>query len=158
MHTDLANLSKVAFFYARKSIDFYLGVCVGSRGELPACLYPPLAWSALPGGTHSLALIVDDPDAPRGTYVHWVLFNVPPGHEGLSEGVQDVGVQGRNNAGSAKYAGPCPPPGPAHRYFFKLYALDTELSLNPGATKVDVERALEGHILAQGELMGRYRR
>lgn len=121
-------------------------------------LSPPLSWSALPDGTQSLALIVDDPDAPRGTYVHWVVFNLPPDQEGLSEGSQDVGVQGRNNAGSTRYAGPCPPPGSAHRYFFKLYALDAELRLSPGATKADVEQAMEGHILGQGELMGKYGR
>jgi Raf kinase inhibitor-like YbhB/YbcL family protein len=121
-------------------------------------LSPPLAWSAPPGGTQSLALVVDDPDAPRGTYVHWVLFNLSLDQDGLSEGVQNVGVQGRNNAGGIKYAGPCPPPGPAHRYFFKLYALDIELDLKPGANKAEVVQAMEGHILAQGELMGRYGR
>lgn len=124
---------------------------------------PPLAWSAPPEGTKSFALIMDDPDAPVGTWVHWVLFNVPPGTRELPENVAPEKTlafgerHGRNSWGRFGYGGPCPPGG-THRYFFKLYALDTTLNLQPGATKADVEKAMQGHILAQGQLMGRYKR
>ena len=124
---------------------------------------PPVAWSAAPAGTKSLALICDDPDAPVGPWVHWVLFNIPAGTLELPESVapeKTLGYgerQGRNGWGEIGYGGPCPPSG-THRYYFKLYALDTALDLAPGATKADVEQAMQGHILAQGQLMGRYKR
>jgi Raf kinase inhibitor-like YbhB/YbcL family protein len=121
-------------------------------------LAPPLAWSGVPGAAQSLALIVDDPDAPGRTYVHWVLFNIPPEQDSLPEGVQDIGVQGSNNRNQSSYTGPCPPSGPAHRYFFKLYALDSQLDLQRGASKAELLDAMEGHIIAQGELMGKYTR
>ena len=117
---------------------------------------PALAWTGAPDGVRSYALIMDDPDAPRGTWVHWVVFNLPGDRSGLPEDVgQDVGVPGTNTYGRTGYGGPCPPSG-THRYFFKLYALDTALNLKAGASKEDVLRAMEGHILAQGELMGTY--
>ncbi len=125
---------------------------------------PPLAWNDPPAGTQSFALIVDDPDAPAGTWVHWVLFNLPASARALPENVPKVeqiadgALQGRNDFRRIGYGGPCPPRGPAHRYFFKLYALDTRLGLRAGASKADVERAMAGHILAQGELVGRYGR
>jgi Raf kinase inhibitor-like YbhB/YbcL family protein len=125
---------------------------------------PELQWSEPPAGTKSFALIADDPDAPMGTWVHWVLFNLPAGTRSLPEGVpkqdslQNGGVHGRNDFRKIGYGGPCPPPGKPHRYFFKLYSLDTTLNLKAGATKADVERAMKGHILAQGEWMGRYGR
>jgi Raf kinase inhibitor-like YbhB/YbcL family protein len=125
---------------------------------------PELHWGEPPAETKSFALIADDPDAPVGTWVHWVLFNLPAATRSLSEGVpkQDAlkngGLHGRNDFRKIGYGGPCPPPGKPHRYFFKLYALDTALNLKAGATKVDVERAMKGHILAQGEWMGRYGR
>jgi Raf kinase inhibitor-like YbhB/YbcL family protein len=119
---------------------------------------PPLSWSDLPDGTMSLALIMDDPDAPAGTWVHWVLYNIPADQNGLIEGVRGVGIEGKNTSGKQSYGGPCPPRGPAHRYFFKIYALDTILDLDTGATKADLERAMQGHILAQGELMGKFQR
>ncbi len=125
---------------------------------------PPLQWSNVPQGAKSLALVCDDPDAPAGTWVHWVVFNIPatvtelseavPATETLANGAQ----QGRNDFNRIGYGGPCPPPGNAHRYFFKLYALDSELSLSSGAKKADVERAMQGHILAQGQLIGTYKR
>ena len=127
-------------------------------------LSPPLRWSEPPAGTQSLALICDDPDAPAGTWVHWVLYRIPASARGLPEGVPkretlaDGSRQGRNDFGKVGYGGPCPPRGPKHRYFFKLYALDTVLDLPPGATKAELLKAMEGHILAQGELMGRYGR
>ena len=125
---------------------------------------PALAWSDAPAGTQSFALVMDDPDAPVGTWVHWVLYDLPAGTHALAENVAqqeelpDGTRQGRNDFRRIGYGGPCPPSGPAHRYFFKLYALDQKLGLKAGATKADVEKAMKGHILAQGELMGRYGR
>lgn len=127
-------------------------------------LSPALSWGEPPAGTRSLALISDDPDAPVGTWVHWVIFDLPATSRELREGVakaNDVpggGKQGTNDFRQVGYGGPCPPPGNAHRYFFKLYALDTQLNLKPLATKKDVEQAMKGHILAQAELMGHYKR
>jgi Raf kinase inhibitor-like YbhB/YbcL family protein len=118
---------------------------------------PPLAWSGVPEGTQSLVLISDDPDAPAGTWVHWVLFDLPADTDALPEGVQDVGTDGNNSWRRLGYGGPCPPSG-THRYFFKLYALDTALNLKEGASKEDVEKAMQGHILAQAQLMGKYGR
>lgn len=125
---------------------------------------PELHWSEAPAGTKSFALIADDPDAPVGTWVHWVLFNLPPETRALPESVPKTpslpskARQGKNDFGKIGYGGPCPPPGKPHRYFFKLYALDAVLALEAGVTKADVESAMKGHILAQAELMGRYGR
>ncbi len=125
---------------------------------------PALSWTDPPGGTQSFALIVDDPDAPMGTWVHWVLYDLPATTRELAEGVPrqeelpSGARQGRNDFRKIGYGGPCPPPGPAHRYFFKLYALDSKTNLKPGATKADLEMAMKGHILAQAELTGRYQR
>jgi Raf kinase inhibitor-like YbhB/YbcL family protein len=119
---------------------------------------PPIAWTGVPTNTVSLALIMDDPDAPAGTWVHWVLFNLPPSLNGLEQGKNGSGIEGKNDFNKPGYGGPCPPRGSNHRYFIKLYALDTMLDLKPGATKAQVESAMKGHILAQGQLMGRYGR
>jgi hypothetical protein len=119
---------------------------------------PPLSWSGIPEGTRSLLLIADDPDAPRGTWVHWVLIDLPPDLQGLPEGSQGAGIDGKNNFGRQGYGGPCPPRGSNHRYYFKLYALDKALALKAGATKSEAEKAMQGHILAWGQLMGRYGR
>lgn len=118
----------------------------------------PLAWSGIPQGTQTLALISDDPDAPGRVYVHWVLYDLPADLSGLEEGVADIGTPGENSSGNLSYNGPCPPTGPAHRYFFKLYALDTDLNLQAGASKEQVQEAMQGHILAEGQLMGTYQR
>jgi hypothetical protein len=124
---------------------------------------PDLAWTGVPEGTRSFALICDDPDAPVGTWVHWVLFNIPPNENELpAEVAPDASLRngashGTNDFRKLGYGGPCPPGG-THRYYFKLYALDTELSLESGATKAQVEDAMVGHILAQGQLMGKYAR
>ena len=123
---------------------------------------PALAWSGAPQGSQSFALIADDPDAPAGTWVHWVAYNLPASARELPEGVpkrQEIeggGIQGTNDFERIGYGGPCPPHGKPHRYFFKLYALDTKLNLQPGATKKEVEGAMQGHILAQAELMGKF--
>jgi len=125
---------------------------------------PPLAWSGAPPGTQSFALIVDDPDAPAGTWVHWVLYDLPANMKELAEGVpkqeqlSNGARQGRNDFRKIGYGGPCPPPGKPHRYFFKLYALDKKLDLKAGASKAEAESAMKGHILAQAELIGRYGR
>ncbi len=125
---------------------------------------PALRWSEPPTGTESFALIADDPDAPGGTWVHWVLFNLPATAHELPEGVPKTkelaggGLQGTNDSRKIGYDGPCPPPGKPHRYYFKLYALKSKLNLAAGATKKDVEHAMKGCILAQAELMGRYGR
>ncbi len=124
---------------------------------------PPLNWHGAPDGVQSFALIMDDPDAPAGTWVHWVIFNMPASATGLPAAIPprptlaDGSVQGVNSWRRVGYGGPCPPRG-QHRYFFKLYALDAPLSLGPSATKADLLRAMEGHILARAELMGVYRR
>lgn len=124
---------------------------------------PPLSWSDPPEGTESFVLICDDPDAPAGTWVHWVLFNIPADERALPEAIpakdklDDGSLHGSNSWKRRDYGGPCPPSG-THRYFFKLYALDTALELRAGAAKKQVLGAMEGHILAQAELMGTYSR
>lgn len=125
---------------------------------------PPLQWSEAPAGAKSIALICDDPDAPRGTWVHWVLFNLPAQARDLEEAVPTTETlangakQGKNDFGNIGYGGPAPPRGKAHRYFFKLYALDVALDLPSGATKAQLEAAMKGHVLAEGQLMGTYQR
>jgi Raf kinase inhibitor-like YbhB/YbcL family protein len=119
---------------------------------------PPLAFGGVPAAARSLVLVVDDPDAPVGDWVHWVVWNIAPETRLVGEGnVPAGGSQGRNGWGRNGYGGPCPPSG-THRYFFKLYALDTTLPLAPGSSKRELERAMEGHVLARGELVGRYGR
>lgn len=118
---------------------------------------PSLIFSELPENAKSLALIMDDPDAPMGTWVHWVIWNIPPNITGFSQGENITFPQGKNDFGKQKYGGPCPPSG-THRYFFKLYALDTMLDLRAGATKRQLEKAMSGHIMVQAELMGTYSR
>ena len=124
---------------------------------------PPLQWEQVPEGTMSIALICDDPDAPMGTFVHWVLFNLPAGAKELAEDVPtdktlpNGARQGITDFGRIGYGGPCPPSG-THRYFFKIYALDAELTLKAGAGKRELLKAMEGHVLAQGQLIGKYKR
>ncbi|HEY3112762.1 MAG TPA: YbhB/YbcL family Raf kinase inhibitor-like protein [Gemmatimonadaceae bacterium] len=128
---------------------------------------PPLAWSGAGGNTKSFALIVDDPDAPdpakpQRVYVHWVVYNLPASASGLPENASKTGlpkgaVQGKNDWGKAEYGGPCPPIG-RHRYFFKLYALDTALTGLSAPTKADIERAMKGHVVDSGELVGTYQK
>ena len=128
---------------------------------------PPLAWAGAPGSAKSIALIVDDPDAPdpakpQRVYVHWVLYNIPGGTSSLAENASKSSlpkgaVQGKNDWGKPEYGGPCPPIG-RHRYFFKVYALDAELTGLSGATKADLERAMKGHVVDSGELMGTYQK
>ena len=126
---------------------------------------PELSWIDAPENTKSFALIVDDPDAPNKTWVHWVVYNIPANMKGFPEGIsekelKDKGIkQGINDFEQESYGGPCPPHGHGqHRYYFKLYALDTVLDLKEGASKADLEKAIEEHILAQAEVMGRFER
>jgi Raf kinase inhibitor-like YbhB/YbcL family protein len=151
--------------FALKSAAF------ANSGEIPrkftcdgADLSPALEWNGVPEGTHSLALIADDPDAPMGTWTHWLIWNIPAKATVLPEGVPktelvDNGVrQGRNDFKRIGYGGPCPPPGKPHRYFLKLYALDARLDVKPGAGRAELERTMKPHILSETEWMGTYER
>ncbi|TAJ11324.1 YbhB/YbcL family Raf kinase inhibitor-like protein [Marinilabiliaceae bacterium JC017] len=123
---------------------------------------PSLKWSSMPVGTKTIAIICDDPDAPMGTWVHWVIYNLPATTDVLPEEVPAVKIlpngamQGKNDFGKIGYGGPCPPSG-THRYYFKIYALDDELMVEAGITKSQLEKAMQGHILSEGQLMGRYK-
>lgn len=124
---------------------------------------PPLSWTSVPDGTKSFALICDDPDAPMGTWVHWVLFNLPSDIRELPENIPpqktlpNGAKQGTTDFRKVGYGGPCPPGG-THRYYFKLYALDADINLEAGITKKQLLKAMEGHIMAEGQLMGKYKR
>jgi len=118
---------------------------------------PPLQIADVPSGAKSLALIVDDPDAPGGLFTHWMVWNIPPDAGAIGEGSTPKGAQGTNDFGKSGYGGPCPPSG-AHRYYFKVFALDRELDLPSGAKRRQLDAAMKGHIVAEGELMGRYSR
>ena len=125
---------------------------------------PPLRWGDPPAGTRSLALICEDPDAPRGTFTHWVAFNLPAESRELAEGVPgeetlpNGTTQGTNDFGKVGYGGPKPPPGKPHHYFFKLYALDQPVELRPGATKAQLLAAVKGHVLGEAQVMGTFAR
>jgi len=118
---------------------------------------PPLTFQDVPTNTKSLALIMEDPDAPSGTFDHWIVWNLAPDLKGLSEGAH-VPAQGTNHFGEMRYRGPCPPKGKVHRYYFKLYALDTLLDLPQGATKEELEEAMDGLMLDEAEYVGTYQR
>jgi Raf kinase inhibitor-like YbhB/YbcL family protein len=134
----------------------YLYTCEGDD------ISPPLQWGGAPVTARSYAMVCEDPDAPRGTWIHWVLYNISGDAVELTKAVPTLpelpsgARHGRNTAGDMAYAGPCPPPGKPHRYFFRLYALDISLNLPPGATKEELEHAMAQHIVAQGTLMGTY--
>ncbi len=125
---------------------------------------PLLTWTEPPTGTRSFALIADDPDAPAGTWVHWVVYNLPASARRLPQAIpkspelEGGGSQGANDFGKTGYNGPCPPPGKPHRYYFNLYALDAKVALPPGASKSALETAMKGHILAQARIMSHYGR
>ena len=165
-------LAEAFLFQGGRTMAFALTTTAFSAGgEIPkkhtcdgADLSPALAWSDAPAGTQSFALIADDPDAPVGTWTHWVIWNIPTKLTGLAENVlktdtlADGTRQGRNDFRRIGYGGPCPPPGKPHRYFFRLYALDSKLDLRAGSSRAELERALSGHVLAQAEVMGKYGR
>lgn len=147
------------------STDFMNGAAIPARFTCDGPnISPLLSWTAPPAGTQTFVLIMDDPDAPRHTWVHWLVYDIPADASGLPDNLPpkpelETGArQGMNDFHEFGYGGPCPPKGPAHRYFFRLYALDTRLGLLPGALRPDVERAMQGHILAEVELMGLYAR
>lgn len=145
------------------SAAFAMGAAIPDRYACTNCS-PPLSWSEVPANTRSIALLCDDPDAPGGGWVHWVLFNLAPDSRSLPENVArnarlpGDAIQGLNDYDRVGYDGPCPPPGRPHRYFFKVFALDVRLSLDSKARKKDLLRAMQGHILAQGALSGTYAR
>ncbi|MCX6354935.1 MAG: YbhB/YbcL family Raf kinase inhibitor-like protein [Candidatus Aureabacteria bacterium] len=147
-----------------RSTAFEEGGMIPSRYTCDgADISPPIEWSPAPAGTQSFALISDDPDAPMGTWVHWVIFNIPKATRSIPEGiskkerVEDGSVQGVNDFGKTGYGGPCPPGG-THRYYFTLYALDTSLDLSGKRTKETLLKAMRGHILAEAQLMAKYKR
>ncbi len=129
-----------------------------------ANLSPPLEWSGAPGNVKSFALVCEDPDGPRGTWIHWVLYNLPADSSSLPEGVPtdatlaDGSRQGKNDFGKIGYGGPAPPRGKPHRYFFRLFALDDALDVPEKATRAQLEQAMKGHLLASAQLMGKYGR
>lgn len=134
------------------------------KGMIPAVhtcdgrnVSPELNIDDVPQGAASLSLVVDDPDAPGGTFDHWIVWNIPPDTRSIPKDSEPVGVQGRTGFGKLGYGGPCPPSG-VHRYFFKVYAVDCEIDLPEGASKLELEGAMEGHVVDQAELMGKYRR
>lgn len=154
--TPTLDLRSAAFSEGEMIPDAY--TCEGED------ISPPLRWDEVPAGTETLALIMEDPDAPARTWVHWVIYNIPASSQSLPEGVpagaslEDTIRQARNGWSKNEYGGPCPPSS-THRYFFYLYALDTTLNLEPEeTTKADLLDAVDGHVLAWGRLMGRYRR
>ena len=153
--TSTIDISSVAFAQGQPIPAEY--TCDGKN------VSPPLRWANVPAAAKALALICDDPDAPRGTYVHWVLFDLQPAVRELPAGVptterlQNGARQGKHSGGRVGYTGPCPPSG-THRYFFKLYALDRALELKGTPTKDELLAAMEGHVIGRGELMGTYSR
>jgi Raf kinase inhibitor-like YbhB/YbcL family protein len=151
--------------FAVKTTAFSRGGEIATRYTCDgADLSPALNWTDAPAGTQSFALIADDPDAPVGTWTHWIIWNIPAKTTALSEGVPKVEKlsdgtrQGRNDFKRIGYGGPCPPPGKPHRYFFKLYALDANLEVKAGANRDELERVIKEHLLSKAELMGTYRR
>ena len=151
--------------FSLKSSAFAAGAEIPKKHTCESAdVSPALEWNGAPARTASFALIMDDPDAPSGTWVHWVLWNLSASAHSLPEGVaksdqlQDGSQQGRNGSRKVGYNGPCPPPGQTHRYFFRLYALDVKLNLSPGASRNELDAAMNDHILAETEYMGTYRR
>ena len=147
-----------------KSLSFNQGDMIPARYTCDGRnISPPLTWSGAPADAKSFALISDDPDAPSGTWVHWVIFNIPakvnslPENVSREEEVAGLGKNGKNSFGRIGYDGPCPPGG-THRYYFKLYALDSILKLKLTATKEGLLKAMKGHVLAEAQVMGRYKR
>ncbi|MCF7871382.1 MAG: YbhB/YbcL family Raf kinase inhibitor-like protein [Candidatus Omnitrophica bacterium] len=161
----LIFLSADLFALNLKSSVFENGGYIPGRYSCEGKNYsPPLAWDDLPRGVKSFVLIVDDPDAPAGIWVHWVVYNIPASLEKLEENIDKKKIdslgaeQGKNDFGQIGYNGPCPPAGPAHKYSFKLYALDREVQAGPAATKSELIERMQGHIIAETKLSGFYQR
>lgn len=167
----LSGFFSVLFSIPLYASDFKLTSPVFKEGEMIPREYtcdaenfsPPLEWNGAPGGAQSFALIADDPDAPAGLWTHWVIFDLPPTINNLPEGLPSIDrlangeIHGRNDFKKNGYGGPCPPQG-SHRYFFRLYALDTALRLEPGIPVKELKSAMNGHVIAEAQLMGRYQR
>jgi Raf kinase inhibitor-like YbhB/YbcL family protein len=157
----LATLASFAAGEARMKITssaFQEGGNIPSKFSCDgANISPPLQIADVPSGAKSLALIVDDPDAPSGLFTHWMVWNIAPQTSTINEGSTPEGLQGTNDFGKSGYGGPCPPSG-THRYYFKVFALDSELNLAAGVKRSQLDAAMKGHVVAQGELMGRYSR
>jgi Raf kinase inhibitor-like YbhB/YbcL family protein len=158
-------LAGSAMAFDLSSSAFAPGATIPARHTCDgADVSPPLAWTSPPAGTKAFALLCEDPDAPRGLWVHWVLWGVPAAARSLPEGVKpedrlpDGSRNGRNDFGKLGHNGPCPPPGAPHRYVFRLYALDAVPELDPGATRAQLLEAIHGHVLGEAELTGRYGR
>ena len=157
-------LAVIASFAAERAKMKITSSAFQGGGNLPskftcdgADISPPLQIIGVPSEAKSLVLIVDDPDAPSGLFTHWLIWNIPPQTNSVAEGSAPKGVHGTNDFGKSGYKGPCPPPG-IHRYSFKIFALDRELDLRSGAKRRQVDAAMKGHVIAQGELMARYAR
>jgi Raf kinase inhibitor-like YbhB/YbcL family protein len=146
--------------------DFSINSSAFSNGERIPRRYtcqgedrsPALQWSGSPAETRSLALILEDPDAPGGTFIHWVLYNLPPALDHLDEGTGASPTTGINSARRSGYMGPCPPPGRPHRYYWRLFALDLPADLEPGLSAAELRRRMQGHVLAEAQWMGTYQR
>jgi Raf kinase inhibitor-like YbhB/YbcL family protein len=163
VHQDFQGGSAMSF--ALKTTAFVNGGGIPKKYTCDgADISPALNWNDTPAGTQSFALVADDPDAPRGTWTHWIIWNIPAETTALPESVPQVGEsgtgvrQGRNDFKRIGYGGPCPPQGKPHRYFFKLYALNAKLDVKAMASRSELERAMKGHVLSQTELMGMYGR
>jgi Raf kinase inhibitor-like YbhB/YbcL family protein len=151
---------------ARKIMPMHVSSSTFSEGQpIPkkySCdgqnVSPPLKWDGVPENTKSMAIIVDDPDAPSGTFTHWVLYDLPAATPELKEGSSGAGKEGVNGFKKTGYGGPCPPPNGAHRYFFHIYALDIQSLGKAGLSKQDITAAMKGHVLAEGQLVGKYKR
>lgn len=161
---DLQSQRGGAVSFSVKTAAFSEGAAIPKKYTCDGSdISPALEWSGVPAATKTLALIADDPDAPIGTWTHWIAWNISPDRS-LPEGVQktetlpDGTWQGKNDFRRIGYGGPCPPAGKAHRYFFKLYALDTKLELKPGASRSELESSMKSHVLAEVQLMGTYGR
>ncbi|RKY46151.1 MAG: YbhB/YbcL family Raf kinase inhibitor-like protein [Candidatus Omnitrophota bacterium] len=161
----LLLITRLSFALELKSSAFGNGDYIPSRYTCDSLNFsPPLEWEGVPPQTKSFVIICDDPDAPFKVWVHWVIYNIPSSKRKLEENIPCQGVladgtlQGVNDFKRLGYGGPCPPPGAAHRYFFKIYALDTILDLKEGASKREVLEKMKGHILDKGELVGLYKR
>ena len=149
--TEISNMKLTSSAFANHDSIPQEFTCDGAN------INPPLSISSVPENTKSLALIVEDPDAVVGTFIHWVVWNIPPETREIAKGNEPDGAKGKGSSGKLGYIGPCPPSG-THRYYFGLYALDAKLDLPVGSTKTDLENVMQGHILEQTHLMGTYKR
>jgi len=169
----LTVLLVISFIFAGgNAMAFTIKSAVFGDNELMPAKYtckgedvsPPLTWKDLPQGTKSIAVICDDPDAPFVTWVHWVIYNVPADASGLPEGIPpkeklpNGSLQGKNSFRKIGYGGPCPPPGGPHRYFFKIYALDSPLEVKAGLGKKELLNAMQGHLLGKTQIIGKFKR